>query len=443
MGSDAPHPPRLPNTAPEWQRDGREHVWLPYTQMQTAQPPLAVVKTDGVRITLDDGRVLIDGIASWWTACHGYNHPHIAEAMHNQMDEMPHVMFGGLAHEGAYRLATRLADITPGDLDHVFFSDGGSVAVEVAMKMAIQYFINRQETGRSRFVSFTSAYHGDTFAAMSVCDPEEGMHHLFKDSGPQNLIAPLPDSEDNTKTFHQMMDDQGPSIAGVMIEPLVQGAGGMKIHGAKVLEEIRLACNRTGALMIADEIFTGFGRTGAMFACEGAGVVPDIMCLGKALTGGAIGLSATVARTHVFDAFMKDDPDAALMHGPSYMANPLACAAANASLDLFEREPRMQQIAAIEAQLTAELAPCADLKGVQAIRVLGAIGAIELDQIDDMDWLKKQFVDEGVWLRPMGNIVYLTPPFVIEPDDLAVLTSAVVTVLTRWSNRGSRRAAKS
>jgi adenosylmethionine-8-amino-7-oxononanoate aminotransferase len=407
--------------------------------MQTAQPPLAVTKTDGVRITLDDGRVLIDGIASWWTACHGYNHPHIASAMHDQMDEMPHVMFGGLAHEGAYRLATRLADITPGDLDHVFFSDGGSVAVEVAMKMAIQYFINRQETGRSRFVSFKNAYHGDTFAAMSVCDPDEGMHHLFKDQGPQNLIVPLPDSDENTQAFHQMMDDHGPGIAGVMIEPLVQGAGGMKIHDAKVLDEIRRACDRTGALMIADEIFTGFGRTGAMFACEGAGVVPDIMCLGKALTGGTIGLSATVARTRVFDAFMMDNPDAALMHGPSYMANPLACAAANASLDLFEREPRLQQVAAIEKQMKEDLAPCVDLAGVVALRVQGAIAAVELEAIDDMDWLKQQFVDAGVWLRPMGNIVYLTPPFVIEPLDLRTLTSAVVDVLTRWSKRAAKK----
>jgi len=433
LGSDT-QPPKLPNSAPAWQRDGREHVWLPYTQMQTAQPPLPVKATDGVRITLDDDRELIDGISSWWTACHGYNHPHITQAMHAQVDEMPHVMFGGLAHEGAYTLATRLAALTPGDLDHVFFSDGGSVAVEVAMKMAIQFFINRDEQGRTRFVSFEGSYHGDTFAAMSVCDPDEGMHHLFKDMGPQNLIVPLPDSKEHTARFHQVMDEFAPAIAGVMIEPLVQGAGGMKIHSADVLAEIREACNRTGALMIADEIFTGFGRTGAMFACEGAGVVPDIMCLGKALTGGAIGLSATVARTRVFDAFMGDDPDAALMHGPSYMANPLACAAANASLDLFEQEPRLEQIAAIEAQLTAELAPCADVPGVVAVRIQGAIGAIELNQIDDMDWLKKQFVDEGVWLRPMGNVVYLTPPFIIEPADLTTLTSAVVTVLNRWSS---------
>ncbi len=406
--------------------------------MQTAEPPLPVKSTDGVRITLEDGRELVDGIASWWVACHGYNHPHITQAMHSQMDEMPHVMFGGLAHEGAYRLATRLADITPGDLDHVFFSDGGSVAVEVAMKIAIQFYINRQETGRFRFVSFNGAYHGDTFAAMSVCDPDKGMHQAFKDSGPENLVAPLPDSDENKALFHQLMDDHALTLAGVMIEPLVQGAGGMKIHGAEVLREIRAACDRTGVLMIADEIFTGFGRTGSMFACGGAGVVPDVMCLGKALTGGAIGLSATVARTHVFDAFMMDDPDAALMHGPSYMANPLACAAANASLDLFEQEPRLQQVAAIEKQLQAELAPCGDLPGVVAIRIQGAIGAIELTAIDDMEWLKQQFIDEGVWLRPMGNIVYLTPPFIIEEDELRILTRAIVSVLTRWSKRAAK-----
>ncbi len=344
-------------------------------------------------------------------------------------------MFGGLAHEGAYRLATRLAALTPGDLDHVFFADGGSVAVEVALTIALQFHRNRDDKVRTRFVSFNGGYHGDTFAAMAICDPIEGMHHLFKDSMAQNINIALPDSRENIAAFNELMDREGHNIAGLIVEPLVQGAGGMLIHEPEVLHCIREACDRTGALMIADEIFTGFGRSGHMFACEAASVVPDIICLGKALTGGAIGLAATIARSHVFDAFMGDNPEAALMHGPSYMANPLACAAANASLDLFESEPRLEQIAAIEAQLKRELAPCADLPGVVAVRVKGAIGAVELAAMRDLEWLKQRFIDAGVWLRPFGNIIYLTPSFVIGEEDLTTLTGAIVSVLGEWSRK--------
>ncbi len=425
--------PRLPNTAPEWLRDGYQHIWMPYTQMQTTPPPVAVTKTDGVRLTLADGRELIDGTASWWTACHGYNHPHIVAAMQKQVAEMPHVMFGGLAHEPAFRLASRLAALTPGDLDRVFFAEGGSVAVEVAMKMALQYFINRSQAERSKFVSFFGGYHGDTFAAMSVCDPQDGMHALFKDAMPQNYVTALPETPEQRDAFGLFMDENAHRIAAVIVEPLVQGAGGMKFHGAEVLRCLREACDRTGALLIFDEIFTGFGRTGAMFAAEAAGVVPDIMCVGKALTGGTTPLSAAIAREHVFAAFLSDDPQAALMHGPTFMANPLACAAANAALDLFEQEPWRDNVARIEAQMRRELEPCRSLPGVVDVRVIGAIAAIQLADLSDKESLKARFLDEGVWLRPFGDIVYLTPPFIIAEEDLRRLTGAIVGVLSARS----------
>lgn len=427
--------PALPNSAPAWQRDGQEHVWLPYAQMQTAAPPLPVVGTDGVRIKLADGRELIDGIAAWWTACHGYNHPHIVEATKHQLDEMPHTMFGGLAHEPAYHLAQRLAGLMPGDLDHVFFSDSGSVAVEIAMKMAIQYFINRGIEGRGQFISFTGGYHGDTVAAMSVCDPEDGMHRLFNGLLPDQHVVGLPDTAGQEQAFRDFLTDHAGTIAGVIVEPLVQGAGGMRMHAPGVLKFLREVCDETEILLVADEIFTGFGRTGRMFACEEAEIVPDIMCVGKALTGGTVGMAATVARRHVFDAFLSDDPEAALMHGPTYMANPLACAAANASLDLFESEPRLEQIGRIEAQLRTELEPCRSTEGVKDVRVKGAVGAVELEELDDAEALKAHFAEAGIWLRPFGNIIYLTPSFTIESADLSQLTSAIVTVLAARAKR--------
>ncbi len=422
--------PRLPNSAPAWQRDGQDHVWMPYTQMQTTAPPLPVARTDGVRIILEDGRELIDGTASWWTACHGYNHPHITAAIAKQANEMPHVMFGGLSHEPAFALASRLAALTPGDLNRVFYADGGSVAVEVAMKMALQYFINRGEPNRKRFVSFLGGYHGDTFGAMSVCDPEDGMHRLFADSMPKNHVFPLPGSATDMTGLKDFLDDNHEEIAAVIIEPLVQGAAGMQMHDATLLQGLRNICDDNGVLLIFDEIFTGFGRTGSLFACEEADVVPDILCIGKALTGGTMPLSAAIAREHVFEAFLSDDPSAALMHGPTFMANPLSCAAANASLDLFEQGEWKDRVAQIEQHLTEKLRPCADMSGVVDVRIKGAIAAIELDSIGDADALKRAFVDNGVFLRPIGNVVYLTPPFVIGDEDLAKLTDALVTVLS-------------
>ncbi|MDP3514003.1 MAG: adenosylmethionine--8-amino-7-oxononanoate transaminase [Sulfuritalea sp.] len=413
----------------DWLTPGLAHLWLPYTQMQTTAPPLPVVASAGVRLRLADGRELIDGISSWWTACHGYNHPHIRAAVEAQLATLPHVMFAGLVHEPAARLAQRLAALLPGDLERVFFTESGSVAVEVALKMAIQYWRNKGQATKQRIVYFRHAYHGDTFATMALCDPEEGMHALFAGTMPDQIMAELPRDENLRRAFDLLLETHGERVAAVIIEPLVQGAGGMQMHDAATLAFIAEACARHGVLLIADEIMTGFGRSGRMFACEEAGVTPDIICLSKALTGGTLPLAATVARRHVFAAFLADDPTAALMHGPTYMANPLACAAANASLDLFETEPRLAQVAAIEAQLAAELAPCRDIPGVAAVRVKGAIGAVELSGAVDLGALRRRCIELGVWLRPFGKLLYLMPPFVIDAVDLAALTTAVRTVL--------------
>ncbi|WP_370878233.1 MULTISPECIES: adenosylmethionine--8-amino-7-oxononanoate transaminase [Rhodoplanes] len=397
--------------------------------MKTAPPPLPVVATNGSRIRLADGRELVDGVASWWTACHGYNHPHMRIEIARQLETMPHVMLGGLLHEPAARLAERLAALLPGDLGRVFFSDSGSVAVEVAMKMAVQYWINNGVRGRTKFVAFRGGYHGDTTATMAVCDPDEGMHRLFKGLLPEHLITDLPRDEATTAALDRLLGERADAIAGILVEPLVQGAGGMLFHDAAVLRRLRALADRHGTLLIFDEVFTGFGRTGSMFACDAAGVVPDIVTLGKALSGGTLPLAATVASERVFRAFWSDDPMQALMHGPTFMGNALACAAANASLDLFEREPRLDQVKAIETQMTAGLAPCRGLPNVVDVRVRGAIGVVELSTID-IPRLKARFVAEGVYVRPFGRIVYLTPAFTIGAEDLARLTGAIVTVLS-------------
>ena len=415
---------------PKWLREGLDHVWLPYAQMKTALPPLPVVATRGSCIKLADGRELIDGIASWWTACHGYNHPHIRRAIESQLAQLPHVMFGGLAHEQALTLARRLTALLPDDLDRVFFSDSGSVAVEVALKMAVQYAVNRGQRGKTRFVSFRYGYHGDTTGAMAVSDLDEGMHASFKAALPDHFIADLPHNEHSTMQLTASLERHGDEIAAIIVEPLVQGAGGMVFHQADVLRTLRTLADRYGALLIFDEIFTGFGRTGALFACEAAAVTPDIITLSKALTAGTLPLAATIARNKVFEAFWSDDAGKALMHGPTFMANALGCAAANASLDLFEHEPRLRQVDAISRQLATELEPCRELPGVRDVRVKGAIGVVELDRIADINTLRARFVDEGVFIRPFGNIVYLTPSFTISEGELAVLTHAIRKVLS-------------
>ncbi len=400
--------------------------------MRTAAPPLPVVATEGSRLILADGRVLVDGIASWWTACHGYNHPHIAEAVRRQLATMPHVMFGGLVHEQASLLAQRLARLLPGDLDRVFFSDSGSVAVEVALKMAIQAALNRGERRRTKILSFKGGYHGDTLATMAVCDPDEGMHALFKGVMPEQIVTDLPRDEASLAALDAVLERVGESVAAILVEPLVQGAGGMLFHDAGILAVLRARADRIGSLLIFDEVFTGFGRTGAMFACDAATITPDIVTLSKALTGGTMPLAATVASTRVFDSFWSDEPGHALMHGPTFMANPLACAAANASLELFASEPRLRQVAALEQALQDGLAPLAGRPGIREVRAKGAIGVVEFERIDDLDALKAMFLAAGVWIRPFRAIAYLTPALTIAADDLATLIEAMVSVSTAY-----------
>ena len=414
---------------PQWLTNGAAHVWRPYCQMKTAPAPLAVARTDGARIILEDGRELVDGIASWWTACHGYNHPHIRAAVTAQLERAPHVMFGGLAHEPAYRLAGRLAALLPGELDHVFFAESGSVAVEISMKMALQYWINRGVAGRTKFVSFLGGYHGDTLATMTICDPEEGMHGLFAGVMPAQHVVALPRDAASEAALDALLSAKGSEIAALIVEPRVQGAGGMVLHDDSVLATLRRLADKHGLLLIFDEIFTGFGRTGDLFACSGSGVIPDIVTLSKALTGGTLPLSAAIASRRVFEAFWSDDAGAALMHGPTYMANPLACAAANASLDLFEDGAWKADVARIHAALTQGLEPCRGAPGVVDVRTLGAIGVVEFEEAVDTGGLCVAFAERGCWIRPMGKVVYLTPPFVTSDAELARLTGAICEVV--------------
>lgn len=410
-----------------------KNLWLPYRQAQTAPAPQVATRTEGARIVLDDGRRLVDGISSWWTACHGYNHPAIAAAVSAQLDVMPHVMLGGLVHEQAEQLASRLAAVLPDGLEHVFFSESGSVAVEVAMKIAVQHWLNRGVSGRTRFLSFRHGYHGDTFAAMSVCDPEEGMHQLFGDLVSGQLIVDLPSNAVELAEFDRTVERHRDELAGVILEPLIQAAGGMKFHSPEILAAIAETASKHGLLLLLDEIATGFGRTGSLFACEQAGVTPDVIMLSKALTGGTLPLAATVATEEVYSVFLSDDYERALMHGPTFAGNALACAAANASLTLFETEPRLDQVAAIEERLVAGLAPCRGLAHVVDVRVKGATGVVQLDRVPDLDALREAFLDEDVWIRPFHDVVYLMPAFVISDDELDTLTRAICRVVEQWS----------
>jgi adenosylmethionine---8-amino-7-oxononanoate aminotransferase len=343
-------------------------------------------------------------------------------------------MLGGLVHEQALRLAGRLAGLLPGDLRRVFFSESGSVAVEVAMKMAVQYWINSGVVGKSEFVAFKAGYHGDTTGAMAVSDPETNMHTVFADVLQKYRVVDLPEDAATTSALEELLAKRSETIAGIIVEPLVQGAGGMKFHDASVLRRLRALADKYDTLLIFDEIFTGFGRTGSLFACDQAEVAPDIVTLSKALTGGTLPLAATVATRRTFDAFWSDDPKKALMHGPTYTGNALACAAANASLDLFEKEPRLRQVGDISAAMERDLAACRDIPIVKDVRVRGAIGVVELNQIDDLDGLRTHFIEQGVFIRPIGNIVYLTPAFTISSDELKTLTDAVVKTV-RQLNR--------
>lgn len=402
-------------------------LWMPYTQMKTATPPLEVAATEGVRIHLRDGRTLIDGISSWWTACHGYNHPEIVNAIQQQAKRMPHVMMGGLTHEPASQLADSLARLLPGEHNKVFLVDSGSVAAEAAMKMAVQFWRN-QANGpleKNRFVCFQNSYHGDTTGAMSVCDPVDSMHSHFKGFLLEQFPHPVPEDQASLATFKQFLGDHEHQLAGVIIEPLVQMAAGMRFHSAETLRAVFHACREHDLVFIADEVATGFGRTGSMFASEAAGIEPDIVCVGKGLTGCSVGLAATIASKKIYDAFHSDDPQHALMHGPTFMGNPIACAAANASLKLFETEPRLNQVAAIESSLKERLLPLAAAANVNSVHCLGAIGAVRMQQEVDVSQAVQFFVERGVWIRPIRDTIYLAPAFTIDQSDLHTLCNAI------------------
>ncbi len=414
---------------PPWFEEGLNHLWLPYAQMKTMTTPSPVVGAEGVRIRLASGQELIDGVSSWWTQVHGAQHPFIRDAIERQLHTLSHMMLGGLVHEQACRLAGRLAALTPGDLNRVFFSESGSVSVEAAMKMALQFWLNQGIKGKTRFISFRGAYHGDTFAAMSVCDPEEGMHTLFSGAMPKQILADIPHTSEEKKVFEACVQQHAHETAALVLEPLIQGAGGMRFHTAETLRFIAETCRRYDVLLILDEIMTGFGRTGTMFACEQAGITPDIMTLSKALTGGFVPLAATLARESVFQTFWDEAEEKAFMHGPTYTGHALGCAAANASLDLFEREDRLEEVRNIEEHLQAALAPVQHLSCVRDVRVKGAVGVVELSRGPGCEILRSRFLEKGVWVRPLGQVIYLMPPFVISEEDLSTLTQAVVDVV--------------
>lgn len=426
----------------DWLEFEQEHVWHPYAPLQGSLPAWPVRSAKGVRITLEDGRELIDGMASWWSAIHGYNHPVLNAAARAQLDRMAHVMFGGLTHRPAAELASRLVAMTPGPLQSVFFCDSGSVSVEVAIKMAIQYWFAVGRPGKQKLLTLRRGYHGDTFGAMSVCDPDGGMHHLFSHVLPQHFFVPAPTSrcdeewdEKDLAGLRTTLEDHHRGIAAIILEPLVQGAGGMRIYCPEYLRQVRILCDHYQVLLIADEIATGFGRTGSMFACEQAGISPDIMCLGKALTGGYMTMAATLATSEVSRA-ISANPPGAFMHGPTFMANPLACSIACASIDLLLDSPWQQQITGMEAAFRNKLLPCRDRPGIADVRIKGGIGVLELDKPVDMAAITTRFIDKGVWIRPFGKLVYVMPPYVISETDLDHLLTAMVETITESINEG-------
>ena len=426
------------DSMPDWLTEGIDHLWLPYTQMKDAPLPAPVTKTEGSKIFLADGQELIDGCSSWWTTCHGYNHPHILSAVQRQMEQVSHVMFGGLANEPAYRLAKRLADLAPGNLSRVFLAESGSVSVEVAMKMAMQFWINQGQDSHKKFVCFEGAYHGDTLGTMALCDPEDGMHKMFGGALINQHVLQLPQDDQSCEAFKTFIETHKNELAAVIVEPLVQGAGGLKFHDEDCLRFIREVTQKHGVLLIFDEIMTGFGRTGTMFAAEAADTVPDIMTLSKAMTGGVMPLSAAISTDEVAAAFFSDHSEHALMHGPTFMGHALGCAAANASLDLFEMEPRLEQVAEIEKQFQEKLVAAQNIKGVSDVRVRGAIGVIQLNRAPDLDWLKKRFVQKGVFIRPFADVIYAMPPFTTSEDELNTIIDAMIDVTRDWSRHTQR-----
>lgn len=413
----------------------QQFVWHPYSSLTNPIPAYEVVSAQGVNLQLADGTELIDGMSSWWCAIHGYNHPVLNQAAKQQIDAVSHVMFGGITHAPAVNLCETLVQITPAGLDKVFLADSGSVGVEVAIKMAFQYWISKGQLQKNKLLSLRNGYHGDTFAAMSVCDPVTGMHHLFSEVLQQNLFAPAPQTafdegwdEGDIAEFARLISDNQQQLAAVILEPIVQGAGGMRFYSPEYLRQVRKLCDQHNVLLIADEIATGFGRTGKLFACEWAGISPDIMCLGKAITGGYMTLAATLCSDTVSEGICAGEAGC-FMHGPTFMGNPLACAVANASIDLLLNNNWQQSVQRIETALKSELQPFAELESVAEVRALGAIGVIEMHQPVNVAEIQKKFVEAGVWVRPFGKLVYVMPPFISSDRELQQLMQGIYSVL--------------
>ena len=418
----------------------QEVVWHPYAA-PVATPLFGVESTRGVRLQLSDGRELIDGMSSWWSAIHGYAHPRLVEAVQAQAARMSHVMFGGLTHEGAVRLCERLVAMTPAGLSRVFLSDSGSVAMEVAIKLALQFWQAEGATRRTRLLTLRGGYHGDTFGAMAVCDPVTGMHGLFRDVMPEHVFAPKPScrfgagcTDADIEVFEGLLRTHRDELAAVVLEPIVQGAGGMWFYAPEYLARVAALCRELDVLLVVDEIATGFGRSGELFGCDHAGVAPDVMAVGKALTGGMMSMAATLVNDRVADGLGRGEPGA-FMHGPTFMGNPLACAAALASLDELEATPWRARVTALETQLRAELEPCRELPQVKDVRVLGAIGVVELHEPVDMSVVQPAFVKAGVWIRPFGELVYTMPPYITEAEDVTRITQAMYNVVREHCTR--------
>lgn len=414
----------------------RKYIWHPYSSFDTDQTIYPVKSANGVRIKLYNGRELIDGMSSWWSAIHGYNNPTINQALTDQISNMSHIMFGGLTHQPAVALAKQLVEITPESLKTVFFVDSGSVAIEVALKMAIQYWHALKQPDKKKMLTIRHGYHGDTFAAMSVSDPDNGMHSLFSKMLIEQLFADAPDCQfnqscqkSNIKPLLSLLENNHQEIAAIILEPIVQGAGGMRFYSPEYLKQVRKLCDRYDVLLILDEIATGFGRTGKLFACEYAEIEPDILCLGKALTGGYMTLAATLTTLKVAHTISQGEPGL-FMHGPTFMANPLACSAGVASLKLLLNSPWQSRVKNIEQMLKIGLEPCKQYEQVKEVRVLGAIGVVELHQPVNLKKIQPLFVDSGVWIRPFNRLIYIMPPYIIGKDDLNTLTNAVVKTIS-------------